>query len=258
MVRPVWIRGSSLSRLAAQRKRGLMSGAKFAISKVVACALTVFMVFGAVFPANAQHVAMLTPELLSGAGVDPSVARLETDITFQPEKWLERRSPTVDTKMLSAYAATRFKPTSVKIEEARKERLCLAQAIYHEARGESEIGQRAVANVILNRVVSKRYPSTVCGVVFQNAGGKKFRCQFTFACDGRSDMGGDGNRIVRESWVRANILALATYKRFQEGHRPEALPGTALFYHTTQVRPRWASSYRAVATIGSHIFYAPS
>lgn len=258
MVRPVWIRGSLLSRSAAQRKRGLMSGAKFAISKAVACVFALFYVLGASVQANAQHVAMLTPELISGASVDASVARLNTDITFQPEKWLERRSPTVDSKMLSSYAATRFKPTSVKIEEARKERLCLAQAIYHEARGESEIGQRAVANVILNRVVSNRYPSTVCGVVFQNAGGKKFRCQFTFACDGRSDMGGKGNRIVRESWVRANVLALATYKRFQEGHRPQALPGTALYYHTTQVRPSWASSFRPVATIGSHIFYAPS
>lgn len=209
------------------------------------------------FAADAQD-AVLTPELLSSYVASRNEARLQDDITFKPEQWVVRQAPTVNSEMLSAYAATQHVSTEDRVEAARAERLCLAQAIYHEARGEPEIGQWAVANIILNRVASKRYPSTVCGVVFQNAERGKYRCQFTFACDGRSDMGGNGNRIVRESWVRSNVLALAAFKNFQEGTRPDALPGTALYYHTKAVAPSWSRTFKAVAEIGSHIFYAPS
>lgn len=208
--------------------------------------------------ATAQQVAAITPELLSNYVANQANAKLSQDITFQPEMWGAPPAPSVDMEMLNAYAATKFVPTGTRVEQAQSERLCLAQALYHEARGESESGQWAVANVILNRVVSKRYPSTICGVVFQNAGGKKYRCQFTFACDGRSDMGGEGNRIVRESWVKANLIAHVAFKRFQAGKRPDALPGSALYYHTKTVSPSWSRSFRAVAEIGSHIFYSPT
>ncbi|MGI9415449.1 MAG: cell wall hydrolase, partial [Hyphomicrobiales bacterium] len=63
---------------------------------------------------------------------------------------------------------------------------CLAVAIYYEARAESELGQIAVAQVILNRVESRAYPSSICGVVYQNAHMRN-RCQFSFTCDGRPD-----------------------------------------------------------------------
>ncbi len=208
--------------------------------------------------ASAQQVATLTPELLSSYVAHQTAARLQQDITFKPEQWLAPQAPTVNPEMLSAYAATKFVPTAKRVADAQKERLCLAQAIYHEARGEPEKGQWAVANVILNRVVSKRYPSSICGVVFQNANGPKFRCQFSFACDGRSDMGGNGNRIVRESWVRANVIALAAFKQFQAGQRPDAVPANVLYYHTLNVSPHWAQSFRQVSQIGSHIFYSPS
>lgn len=210
--------------------------------------------------AEAQQQA-LTPELLSSyVASRPTAVLSQEDITFQPSKWLDPQpaAPTVDTQMLSAYAASRYVPTKDRVAEAQRERLCLAQAIYYEARGEPEKGQWAVANVVLNRVVSARYPSTVCGVVFQNADRGKFRCQFTFACDGRSDMGGNGNRIVRESWVKANLIAYAAFKAFQEGRRPDALPGSALYYHTRSVAPAWSASFVPVARIGSHIFYSPS
>lgn len=226
------------------------------IARTLVAAL--FVVGLATGAASAQQVASLTPDLLSNYVASSIDAKLGTDITFQPTEWLEPQAPTVSSEMLSAYAATKFVPTAARVKQARNERDCLAQALYHEARGEPETGQWAVANVILNRVVSKRYPSTICGVVFQNAGGKKFRCQFSFACDGRSDSGGNGNRIVRESWVRANLIAHAAFKRFQAGHRPDAVPGSALFYHTKAVSPSWSSAYRVVAQIGSHIFYSPS
>src|SRR5262249_58140344 len=71
-----------------------------------------------------------------------------------------------------------------------KSEKCLAEAIYFEARGEAVRGQMAVAQVVLNRVFSEKYPNTVCGVVYQNAH-RRLHCQFTFACDGIPD-------IVRE------------------------------------------------------------
>ncbi len=230
-----------------------------AVSRLVALALAL----GAFsIPASAQQFAALSPDLLSSYIANQSAATLSRDdVTFQPEKWLDeadREKRALDKDVLSAYAATGYVPTKERVAAAREERGCLAQAIYHEARGEPEKGQWAVANVVLNRVASVRYPGTICGVVFQNAGGARFRCQFTFACDGRPDSGGSGNRIVREAWVRANVIALAAFKRYQKGDRLDTLPRTTLFYHTTDVRPSWSSAYRAVAEIGRHIFYSPS
>ena len=70
-------------------------------------------------------------------------------------------------------------------DQAAREQRCLAEAVYFEARSEPEEGQAAVAQVVLNRVSSGLYPSTVCGVVFQNRQ-RHNACQFSFACDGRA------------------------------------------------------------------------
>ena len=64
---------------------------------------------------------------------------------------------------------------------------CLAQAIYFESRGEPLDGQVAVAEVVLNRVHDRRFPSTVCGVTTQGVGSGR-GCQFSYACDGNSDV----------------------------------------------------------------------
>lgn len=157
--------------------------------------------------------------------------------------------------LLKAYVAKGYTPTTQRVEIAARERRCLAQAIYHEARGEPEEGQRAVGQVILNRVINRNYPNAVCDVVFQNAE-RRNRCQFSFACDGRSDEGGNGNRIVRESWVRANLIAEAMYSRFQRNEELDDLPQSVLFYHAKRVNPSWASAYQPIASIGQHIFYA--
>jgi spore germination cell wall hydrolase CwlJ-like protein len=88
-------------------------------------------------------------------------------------------------------------------------------------------------------------------VVFQNADQGLFHCQFTFACDGRSDFGTE-----RAAWSRAVKLAAAAFKEYQDGDRPGVVPNSALFYHTTAVNPGWSNSYKEVAAIGSHVFYA--
>jgi spore germination cell wall hydrolase CwlJ-like protein len=161
--------------------------------------------------------------------------------------------PQLTAAVLTAYASDSYVPTPKKIKLADDEKLCLAQAIYHEARGESREGQLAVANVIINRAFSKKYPTTICGVVFQNADKGRYKCQFTFACDGRSDMGRE-----RAAWNRSVKLAETAFYEFQKGETPGVIPNSVLYYHTTAVAPRWSRTFHRVAAIGSHVFYSPN
>jgi len=122
---------------------------------------------------------------------------------------------------------------------------CLAEAVYHEARSESEDGQRAVAQVVLNRVRHPSYPGSVCGVVYQGpmrAGGG---CQFTFTCDGSLAAPARGF-----GWMRA--LRIAGEALAGKVHAPV---GHATHYHTHQVVPAWAYRLAKVAVIGAHNFY---
>lgn len=164
-----------------------------------------------------------------------------------------RPEPALNASALAAYIESGYQPLAQRLDHANAERDCLAQAIYHEARGESETGQLAVANVIVNRARSGKFPSTLCGVIYQNADKGRYRCQFTFACDGRTDVAGE-----RRAWDRSAQMAEAVYTEFALGEKVGAVPGSALYYHTTNVRPSWADTYSAVAQIGSHIFYSPN
>jgi hypothetical protein len=121
---------------------------------------------------------------------------------------------------------------------------CLSQALYHEARGESLEGQIAVAEVILNRRDSGKYPSTVCGVVEQGTG-EKYMCQFSFWCDGLSDEIGD-----RGAWAEVGRVA-----RVMMDGAPRGLTNGAMFYHTKAVEPYWADEFYETAEIGAHLFY---
>ncbi len=127
-----------------------------------------------------------------------------------------------------------------------KEFQCLATALYFEARGESLGGQQAVAEVILNRVNSKRYPNTICGVVYQGTG-KKHQCQFSFSCDGYAD-------TVREHGAYEHVAKLA--RLMIDGlYSKNKITDGALFYHTTAVRPSWSRKLKPTAKYGVHIFY---
>lgn len=128
---------------------------------------------------------------------------------------------------------------------AEREERCLAQAIYFEARSEPEAGQAAVAQVVLNRVKSGLYPNSICGVVYQNRH-RHLRCQFTFACEGKS------LRIAEpEPWKVASRIA----KEVLGGKTFLAEVGGSTHYHANYVRPRWAKRLKRMETIGSHIFY---
>jgi hypothetical protein len=128
-----------------------------------------------------------------------------------------------------------------------KSEKCLAEAVYFEARGEAVRGQIAVAQVVLNRAFSGKYPDTVCGVVYQNKH-RHFACQFTFACDNNRD-------VVREPdmWERAQKIA----KAMLDGQLwlPEVDKST--HYHAYWVRPSWVSEMKKMYKFGVHTFYRP-
>jgi spore germination cell wall hydrolase CwlJ-like protein len=128
---------------------------------------------------------------------------------------------------------------------SEKEQRCLAEGIYFEARGETEKGQAAVAQVILNRVRNPQYPNTICGVVYQNISWFN-RCQFSFACDKIKD-----HVIPGRHWETAQAIALAV----TAGKIWIDAVGSATHYHATYVSPNWGPTMIRVAKVGQHIFY---
>ncbi|QBR71039.1 cell wall hydrolase [Beijerinckiaceae bacterium] len=130
-------------------------------------------------------------------------------------------------------------------DTSAREKRCLAQAIYFEARSESEEGQAAVAQVVLNRVSSGLYPASICGVVFQNRR-RYHACQFSFACEGRSLRVAD-----QDAWQRAVRIA----DEVSNGQTYVSDIGNSTHYHANYVRPRWARRLEKMDVIGHHIFY---
>jgi len=122
---------------------------------------------------------------------------------------------------------------------------CMTAAIYYEAASEADAGQRAVAQVVLNRVAHPAYPNTVCGVVYQGSE-RSTGCQFSFTCDGSL-----ARRPSKLFWDRAEAVARAALSG--EVYAPV---GLATHYHTTQVSPYWAPSLHYLGTIGAHRFYS--
>ncbi len=121
---------------------------------------------------------------------------------------------------------------------------CLTQAIYYEAASESDSGQRAVAQVVLNRVKHGAWPGSVCGVVFQGST-RRTGCQFSFTCDGSLV-----RLPSRSAWAKAQSVARAAL-----GGYVHAPAGLATHYHTLAVNPYWAPRLAALTVIGAHRFY---
>lgn len=134
---------------------------------------------------------------------------------------------------------------ALPMAKGSKEWSCLSEALYFEARGETVRGIFGVAEVILNRVDDPRYPGTVCGVVNQGTG-EKFRCQFTYTCDGRPEVIGE---------ERSYSLVGKIAKIMLDG-APRTLTSGATHYHTKAVRPKWSKVFRRTTTIGFHHFYS--
>ncbi|PTQ65695.1 cell wall hydrolase [Sphingomonas sp. PP-CE-3G-477] len=120
---------------------------------------------------------------------------------------------------------------------------CLATVALYEV-GADRDGQRAVIQVVLNRVGARGFPKTVCGVVYQGAN-RKTGCQFSFTCDGSQT-----RRPEHDGWEQARRAA----RRAMNGYVYTPV-GRATHYHTDWLVPYWRSSLVKVATVGSHIFY---
>ncbi|HEX8307254.1 MAG TPA: cell wall hydrolase [Allosphingosinicella sp.] len=121
---------------------------------------------------------------------------------------------------------------------------CLTAAVYYEARSESSEGQRAVAQVVLNRARHPAFPKNICGVVYQGSK-RRTGCQFSFTCDGSPRA-----RRDPEAWARARRIAGAALAGSVYGP-----VGHATHYHASYVQPWWAASLHRAVSVGSHIFY---
>ena len=118
---------------------------------------------------------------------------------------------------------------------------CLALNVYFEARSEPIAAQFAVAQVTINRVVSDKYPDTVCDVVWQ----KK---QFSWTHDGKSDKPKEKKAWERAQWVASAVLN-------DDDNSLSIVSPDTVHYHADYVRPYWVSHCEFVTKIGRHIFY---
>lgn len=183
--------------------------------------------------------------------IDSAFANLLRDVKYRWQDFgpanqilLVLGSSTVLGLSMTAYniAATHYEVREIK---------CLALNIYHEARGEPESGQFAVATVTMNRVQSDRYPDDVCRVVYQRAWNRKL--QRYISAFSWTDYDTVSQIIPKENSAWRDAYAIAE-KVYRENQRSEKTKD-ALFYHANYVTPAWASEKTKVAKIGRHIFY---
>jgi spore germination cell wall hydrolase CwlJ-like protein len=134
-------------------------------------------------------------------------------------------------ELVLAYAGT---------QTGDREMECLANAVYFEARSEPIEGQLAVAEVVLNRAASGRYPTDLCAVITQKA-------QFSFIQRGRFPRADRGS----EAWKKAVAIASIARQKLAGN-----LPSSVLWYHATYVSPKWGKRLTKQTQIGLHIFYS--
>ena len=161
-----------------------------------------------------------------------------------------------------AYADTQLKLVDRMMEKDAK---CLAMNMYHEARGQGSAGLLAVSSVVLNRVRDKRFPNNICEVVYQGPTIESWKtrktpnpkdavfypirhkCQFSWWCDGRSDIPKDKKTYKRLLTIASSIV----YNKFDFIDITDG----ATFYHADYVTPSWAKTKIKTVEIQDHIFY---
>lgn len=137
-----------------------------------------------------------------------------------------------------------FLPNAVSLSDSERATDCLAAAAYYEA-GDDPRGQRAVMQVVLNRLRNPAYPHSVCGVVFHGAE-RRTGCQFTFTCDGALAR----YRPSPAAWQRARGQAAGAL-----GGAVDATVGHATHYHTDWVHPYWSATLDKIAVVDTHLFF---
>ena len=219
-------------------KRGIIRWIVLALGVIAIVALALTSSTGTNHPRNATTSVPLNPE-----SVEPAPLTFQPNIAPEAAETINAERPDYVGAIVPARpfipsrAPERF-PDLVRATD------CLTQAVYYEAASESPVGQRAVAQVVLNRVRDPRYPASVCGVVYQGSE-RRTGCQFTFTCDGA---------LARKPdpflFARARMVAVAALSGMVE-----PLVGLATHYHTKQVVPYWRTDLVKLRTVGAHIFY---
>ena len=123
--------------------------------------------------------------------------------------------------------------------------LCLALNVYHEARGDPDVGQYAVAHVVINRVKNDRWPNDICSVVKQGYREGRNDCQFSWYCDGKSDQ-----PYNKKAWAKSQLIASDVLS----GTIDDVTQG-ATHYHAKYITPWWAKHYTKTVSLGIHHFY---
>jgi spore germination cell wall hydrolase CwlJ-like protein len=142
-------------------------------------------------------------------------------------------------------AVTPFVLPAIDVADHDQAVACLAQAVFFEAGFEPVEGQRAVAQVVVNRVRDPNFPASVCGVVYQGYQ-RKSGCQFSFVCDGSMFR----RPPTAEQWEEAKAIAMDALNGYVDG-----TVGAATHYHADYCAPWWRKSMVEVTQIGQHIFY---
>ena len=133
------------------------------------------------------------------------------------------------------------------VKTRAKAEKCLAEVVYFESRGEPKRGQIAIAQVVMNRAFSGYYPTSVCGVVYQNAH-RKLACQFSFACDGIPEA-----VTQPDMWEQAKQIA----HDMLDGKLWLPEVGHSTHFHAYWVHPSWVNEMKRLHKIGVHSFYRP-
>jgi len=195
--------------------------------------------WGAVWP-QAPAEGVQQASATEGSADESATIRLQ-DLSPEAARIWNAANPVPD---LPNAAARPFKLNAGSVLDEARAVDCMTAAIYYEAAYESVDGQRAVAQVVLNRMRHPAFPKTVCGVVFQGSN-RTTGCQFTFTCDGAL------NRPPNEAgWSRARQVAVAALN----GYVMKTV-GNATHYHANYVAPYWSPSLVKIGAIGAHIFY---
>jgi spore germination cell wall hydrolase CwlJ-like protein len=193
-------------------------------------------------PGAEPLIVMPDPDMKVTASLTPPTEEIAKDIESG-----ESVAPKGEVNVDNQRARSPAERLALDDKSRAKSEKCLAEAVYFESRGEAVRGQMAVAQVVMNRVFSGKYPDTVCGAVYQNKH-RHLACQFTFACDNNAD-------VIREPemWERAKKIS----KAMLDGQiwLPEV--GKSTHYHAYWVRPSWVAEMKKMYKTGVHTFYRP-
>jgi spore germination cell wall hydrolase CwlJ-like protein len=216
----------------------------WAVPAFLAMVALVLVTCGLLANANRSADLKRARQLARPAATQPptAVAPLNLVRPLTPEEAIKAN----EERPFTAVPDTAAREFKLRADDTSRDRAldCLTQAVYYEAATESADGQRAVAQVVLNRMRHPGFPSTVCGVVYQGSE-LPTGCQFTFTCDGSL-----ARTPIASVWARARKIATEALA----GHVFAAI-GHATHYHADYVLPYWADSLAKQVQIGHHIFY---